>query len=164
MTELPIIYYVLIKILCRTELILHFTQTYRPIPFIVWPALYFYIKIMTNPSLRFHLKDSIHLLPFGLYVLFLFPFFLSDASVKLQSATSPVPFHYILAVLLQIFYVTLSHRILCKHRQRIKNMFSNLEKVKLDWLKNLMIAFVTISTWPYISRYLHIEGTADNRR
>ena len=43
-------------------------------------------------------------------------------------------------------------------------MFSNLEKVKLDWLKNLMIAFVTISTWPYISRYLHIEGTADNRR
>ncbi len=144
-------YYALIKILCGTQLILsypYFTQTYRPIPFLIWPILYFYIKTMTDPSLKIRKKDIIHIVPFILYVLFLFPFFLSDTSNKLQSVYSSTPFHYFLAVILQtmllLVYITLSYRLLYKHQQYIKNMFSNIENIKLNWLKYLMITFVII--------------------
>ena len=71
-------YYMLIKVLCGTNLILdypHLTQTYRPLPFLIWPAFYFYIKSMINPVFRFHIKDSMHLIPFVLYTLYLLPFF-----------------------------------------------------------------------------------------
>ena len=144
-------YYVLIKFFHRTELIgkyPYFLQTYKPIPFIVWPALYFYIKIMTNPSFKFRLKDIIHLLPFIIYLSVLFPFFISNRSIKIQTISSPVQFHYILALIFQtillIIYTLLSYRVLYKYQQQIKNIFSDIEKLKLNWLKNLIIVFVTI--------------------
>ncbi len=90
-------YYMLIKILCGTNLIFnypHFAQTYRPVPFLIWALFYFYIKAMTNPNFRFQLKDGIHLIPFLLYTLFLLSFFLSNASVKIEAASTPLPTHY----------------------------------------------------------------------
>ncbi|MCP3875694.1 MAG: helix-turn-helix transcriptional regulator [Desulfobacteraceae bacterium] len=138
----------LIKILCGTDLIfhyLHFAQTYRPLPFLIWALLYFYIKAMTNPDFRFQLKDSIHLIPFLLYTLLLLPFFLSGPSVKIEAASTPLPPHYFFAVLLQttllFFYLIQSHKILRDHRRRIQEIFANTEKVKLVWLEYLLAAF-----------------------
>jgi len=141
-------YYMLIKILCGANLIFnypHFAQTYRPLPFLIWALFYFYIKAMTNPNFRFQLKDSIHLIPFLLYTLFLLPFFLSDASVKIEAASTPLQPHYFFAVLLQttllFFYLIQSHKILRDHRRRIQEIFANTEKVKLVWLEHLLTAF-----------------------
>jgi len=141
-------YYMLIKILCGTNLIFnypHFAQTYRPLPFLIWTLFYFYIKAMTNPNFRFQLKDSIHLIPFLLYTLFLLSFFLSNASVKIKAASTPLPTHYILAVVLQtillLSYLIQSYRILRGHRRHIKDLLANIEKEKLNWLKYLLTVF-----------------------
>lgn len=141
-------YYALIKILCSTELIReypHFTQTYRPIPFLIWVAFYFYTKALTNPSFQFQKKDFLHLIPFGLYLLFLLPYFLADSATKMLSISAPTPLHYKIAVIIQtallLFYLVLSATVLQNHQRRIKDLFSTVEKVKLTWLKHLLIAF-----------------------
>ena len=153
-------YYTLIKILCSIELIRdypHFTQTYRPIPFLVWVALYFYTKAMANPTFRFQRKDFVHLIPFGLYCLFLLPYFLADETSKLQTISAPVPTSYLIAVVSQtallLIYLIFSAKVLREHQQRIKNIFSNLEKVKLDWLKHLLIAFGIIWSVAFIKAF-----------
>jgi len=161
-------YYMLIKILCGTNLIFnypHFAQTYRPIPFLIWAFFYFYIKAMTNPNFRFQLKDSIHLIPFSLYTLFLLPFFLSAASVKIETASTPLPTHYILAVVLQtillLLYLIQSYRILRDHRRHIQDLFSNIEKMKLVWLKYLLTVFGIIWVAAFIKFISGIGYTAD---
>ena len=141
-------YYMLVKILCGTKLILdypHFAQTYRPIPFLIWVTFYFYVKAMTNPSFRFQVKDCIHLMPFILYTLYLLPFFLADEVIKINSASTPLPTHYILAVVLQtmllLLYLIQSYRILRGHQRHIQDLFANIEKEKLNWLKYLLTVF-----------------------
>ncbi len=108
-------YYALIKILCSTELIReypHFTQTYRPIPFLIWAAFYFYTKALTNPFFQFQKKDFLHLIPFGLYFLFLLPYFLSDQTIKLQAISAPTPTHYRVAVIFQSQIKQFDHRFI----------------------------------------------------
>ena len=161
-------YYTLVKILCSTNLIFnypHFTQTYRPLPFLIWPAFYFYTKAITNSITRFQVKDSIHLLPFVLYSSFLLPFYFADETTKLQSVSGPIPFHYILAVVLQtallLFYLILSYRELRDYQHRIEDVFSNLEKIKLNWLKHLLVAFGVIWGAAFIKAFVLVSHKAD---
>lgn len=141
-------YYALIKILCSTELINNypnFTQSYRPLPFLIWFLLYYYTRVMTTPEFSFQVKDSVHLVPTVLYTLYLTPYFLSNTTTKLQTISAPIPLHYYLAVILQtallFYYLKLSFNVLQVHEQRLKSNFSNLEKLKLAWLKYLLLAF-----------------------
>lgn len=161
-------YYILVKILCRTELIRdypHLIRTYMPLPFLIWAGLYFYTKAMTNPAFRFEARDSVHLLPFGLYTLSSVPFFLADGATKLQSWSAPPTTLNLLSVTLQgvvlFFYLALSYRILRNHHQRVKDVFSNLEKVKLDWLKYLLAAFGIIWAAAFIGFVARLEYRAD---
>jgi len=161
-------YYMLVKVLCGTKLIFdypHFAQTYRPIPFLIWAAFYFYVKAMTNPSFRFQVKDCLHLIPFILYTLYLLPFFLADEFIKINSASTPLPTHYILAVVLQtillLFYLIQSYRILRDHRRHIQDLFANIEKEKLNWLKNLLIVFGIIWVAAFLKFIFGIGYTAD---
>ena len=39
------------------------------------------------------------------------------------------------------FYFGLSYRTVHRHQRHIKDVFSNLEKIKLDWLRNLLLMF-----------------------
>ena len=144
-------YYALVKILCSTELIRyypHFTQSYRPLPFLIWVVFYYYTRAMTTPGFHFRAKDGVHLLPFGLYTLYLLPYFLLNEASKFQTISAPIPFHYYLAVVLQtallFYYLKLSFDVLRDYEQNLKTNFSNLEKIKLAWLKHLLLAFGVI--------------------
>jgi len=161
-------YYTLVKILCGTELIHdypHFIQTYMPLPFLIWAALYFYVKAMTDPSFRFQARDSVHLLPFGLYIVLSLPFFLSDGTTKLHLHSAAPPYLMRLKIALQgamlLVYLILSYRVLRRHQQHIQDLFSNLEHVKLDWLKFLLIAFGVIWASAFAKSLTGIHYVAD---
>ena len=161
-------YYVLIKILCSTELIReypHFTQTYRPIPFLIWAAFYFYTKALTNPSFQFQKKDFLHLIPFGIYFLFLLPYFLADNETKMMAISAQTPLHYKIAVIMQtvllFFYLVLSATVLQNHQRRIKDLFSSIEKVKLTWLKHLLVAFGLIWGAAFIKAFFLAPSIMD---
>ena len=145
-------YYALVKILSNTSEILnfpHLIRTYRPVFILACVAIYFYCKALTTPGFRFTFSDSIHLVPFGIYTIATLPFFLSDPATKiaflsLQPFTVSWAIERGFFVVVFVVYFGLSYRIILQHQRRIKDVFSNLEKVKLDWLRNLLLAFGVI--------------------
>ena len=145
-------YYALVKVLSNTNEILHYPhliRTYRPVFILVCPMIYFYCKALTTPGFRFKYLDSLHLVPFGMYTLVMLPFFFSNSATKIASLSSqPFTTSWVIErsfwVIVFFFYFGLSYRTIHHHQQYIKDVFSNLEKVKLDWLKNLLLAFGVI--------------------
>ncbi|RLA75562.1 MAG: hypothetical protein DRG11_01175 [Epsilonproteobacteria bacterium] len=156
--------YILIKFLHRTDFVLdypYFLQTYKPIAFLIWPLFYFYVKSMTNPLFEFKQKEIIHIVPFVVYTLFLLPFFNSSSFEKILHLSPSIPLHYTIAIVFQtillIIYVSLSYRLLIKHKRYIKNNFSDIKTKKLNWLKNLLILFAFVWTLAIIRFFLGIE-------
>jgi len=145
-------YYALVKILSNTNEILHYPhliRTYRPIFILACPVIFFYCKALTTPGFRFTYKDSLHLVPFGVYTLIMLPFFFSDPSIKVASLSlQPFTLSWVIErsffVTVFFFYFGLSYRTIRHHQQHIKDIFSSLKKVKLDWLRNLLLAFGVI--------------------
>ncbi|MCP3900070.1 MAG: AraC family transcriptional regulator [Desulfobacteraceae bacterium] len=145
-------YYALVKILGNTNGILqypHLIRTYRPIFILACPTIYFYCKALTTPDFKFGRIDCLHFFPFGIYTLIMLPFFFSDsaakiASLSLQPFTTSWVIERCFFVIVFFFYFVLSYRTILHHQKQIKDVFSNLEKVKLDWLKNLLLAFGVI--------------------
>ena len=145
-------YYALVKILSNTNEILqypHLIRTYRPIFILACPVIYFYCKALTTPGFIFTYKDSLHLIPCGMYTLIMLPFFFSDPATKVASLSlQPFTLSWVIErsffVIVFFFYFGLSYRTIRHHQQHIKDIFSSLEKVKLDWLRNLLLAFGVI--------------------
>ena len=145
-------YYALVKILSNTNDILHYPhliRTYRPIFILACAVIYFYCKALTTPGFRFTYIDSLHLIPFGMYTLIMLPFFFSDPATKVASLSlQPFTLSWVIErsfwVIIFFFYFGLSFRTIHQHQRHIKDIFSNLEKVKLDWLRNLLLAFGVI--------------------
>ncbi len=145
-------YYALVKILSNTNEILHYPhliRTYRPVFILACVMIYFYCKALTTPNFKFNYSDSLHLLPFALYTLAMLPFFFSDAATKIASLSSqPFTTSWIIErsfwVIVFLSYLGFSYKIIHLHQQNIKDLFSNIEKLKLDWLKKLLLAFGVI--------------------
>jgi len=145
-------YYALVKILSNTNEILHYPhliRTYRPIFILACPVIYFYCKALTTPGFRFTYIDSLHLVPFGMYTAIMLPFFFSDPATKIASLSlKPFTLSWVIErgiwVTVFFFYFGFSYWTIQHHQQHIKDIFSNLEKVKLNWLRNLLLAFGVI--------------------
>jgi len=158
-------YYALVKILSNTNEILnypHLIRTYRPIFVLACPAIYFYCKALTTPDFRFTYIDSLHVVPFGMYTLIMLPFFFSDPATKVASLSlQPFTLSWMIErgfwVIIFLFYFGFSFRTIHYHQQHIKDIFSNLEKVKLDWLRNLLLVFGIIWTMALL-RFLTAYG------
>jgi AraC-like DNA-binding protein len=158
-------YYALVKILSNTNEILnypHLIRTYRPIFILACPVIYFYCNALTTPGFRFTYKDSLHLVPFGMYTLIMLPFFFSDPATKIASLSlQPFTLSWVIErsffVIVFFFYFALSYRTVHRHQRHIKDVFSNLEKVKLDWLRNLLLAFGVIWVTALL-RFLSAHG------
>ena len=142
-------YYALVKILSNTNGILHYPyliRTYRPVFILACAMIYFYCKALTTSGFIFRYNDSLHFVPFSIYTLAMLPFFFSSSATKIASLSSqPFTTSWVIErsfwVIVFFFYFGFSYRTIHHHQQYIKDLFSNLEKVKLDWLKNLLLAF-----------------------
>jgi len=145
-------YYALVKIMSNTDEIFHYPhliRTYRPVFILACPVIYFYCKALTTPDFRFTYKDSLHLVPWGMYTLIMLPFFFSDPATKVASLSmQPFTLSWVIErsffVIVFFFYFGFSYKTIRQHQQNIKDIFSNLEKVKLDWLRNLLVVFGVI--------------------
>jgi AraC-like DNA-binding protein len=81
-----------------------------------------------------------------MYTLIMLPFFFSDPATKIASLSlQPFTLSWMIErgfwVIIFLFYFGFSFRTIHHHQQHIMDIFSNLKKVKLDWLRNLLLAF-----------------------
>ena len=125
--------------------------------FIYGPLTYLYVKALTSRS-RFQFTHATwaHFIPFVVGILLLIPFMLQDNSLVVAQIYEDADIDHmglwILAALLVIFapipqigiYLVLSVRQLVRHSRIIRNQFSSIERINLAWLRNLLLALLTL--------------------
>ena len=108
--------------------------------FLFGPLLYLYVKSLTSSLLHLQRKDLIHFLPFAVFFLTSLPFYIasigSDKPVLLFKIIPDLVVAHI------IIYMILSVRILYKHSQKIKESYSSIDKINLNWLRFLVSVMI----------------------
>ncbi|MPR37234.1 AraC family transcriptional regulator [Salmonirosea aquatica] len=115
-----------------------------PFPFLHGPLLFLYAFALTKPrALRVRVWLVHSLLPVGI-ILSTVPFFLLPAARKAyvfqhegEGYETYLLITNILLSLSGILYIYLTNRLLQQHKKRLVDIFSNQEKVNLDWLRFL---------------------------
>jgi len=124
-----------------------------PFGFLYGPLAYFYVKALTSPK-KFALRweHLLHLNPFGMNVVLLTPLYLIPADEKGRLVALGISFMekepgfnldpMLLLLVIQVaIYLIASLRLIVAYSAKLKENFSSVEKVNLDWLRGLFIAF-----------------------
>jgi len=116
-------------------------------PLLYGPAFYLYSNLITSNKVIDRSKIYIHFIPFFLVVLYgmIFVYLESpDFKISLVSneSESPLPGIFFLDYLKPIhgiIYVIFTIRVVLNFDKKIRNSYSNIEKINLNWLKHLSI-------------------------
>lgn len=122
--------------------------------FLYGPVLFFYSKSVIYHDFTIQKRDIWHLLPYSIFtgfVLFLIFFMYKEAGpeVALKITTADFPaWVYAISLFTSIHilsYLWLSWRTVKTYHTVIKNKYSSLEGIKLDWLSFMLRAFTIIT-------------------
>lgn len=137
-------------------------------PYMYAPSIYLYSKTIGRNVTVFDKRNLLHFIPFFLFqivgiILFLFVFDIDYKESLLHSdSTRPLEVLIIGAIIpiYGITYILLSLHESRKFNKRIRDSFSNIEKIKLDWLVYLLIGLTFI--WILeIVQYIATEGLTE---
>lgn len=121
-----------------------------PFPLLQWPFLYLYVLSLTSRE-RLKVRSLLHFLPFFLSILLFSNFLFLPYDTKIdiynkkgQGYEAEMTINLIAIILSAIIYTILSSIKLWKYKQSLKNEFSFIEKIKLNWLFYLIIGMTCI--------------------
>ena len=125
--------------------------------FLFGPLIYFYISALTYPDFRLQKFHALHLIPFLVLTLVDPVIFLStNAKIEviedlLLAIRYNEPFYraqyfsYYIMIFSELIhlmiYLGFSVKQILRYSEKIKNKFSNIDKINLNWLKTLTISF-----------------------
>ena len=129
---------------------IHFSGFTYPLALTYGPLFYFYTKFLTGQQNRFELKNLIHFLPYFSVYAIMFPVFFYPAAEKIAFVQNMIsdnqPFIYTVIekfIPLQgLFYTVLIISLVADYNKKIKDSFSNIDKINLDWLKYLTFGMI----------------------
>ncbi|HVF97646.1 MAG TPA: helix-turn-helix domain-containing protein [Flavisolibacter sp.] len=111
------------------------------------PAIYFYLRNLFQPTLKFQKKDWLHFIPPALYIAWCAVVFVTDRIILkkyylMNGITDPdFDSWYILAGLLSLlFYLLLCFRYYKEYKQFIVQQASFADDVTFRWVRNFLIA------------------------
>jgi AraC-like DNA-binding protein len=139
----------------------HLLHLLAPIDLLYGPLIYLYVVQLTGLSRQASgVRDYRHFLPALAGILLLLPFYLMTGADKLdfteslrrggvmENAVLLVQAGFIafmLATIVQLgLYLLVSIRLLVAHAARIRNQFSDIDRINLAWLRNLLVGLVCI--------------------
>jgi len=122
-----------------------------PPPFIYSPAIYLYTVYVSRNYKKFRKNDYFHFLPVSIMIILGINFILfGNTASKLELMNPDVPkgmaivFMRTIIPFYGITYTIFSIREVLKYHLRLKESFSDIEKLKLDWLFYLLIGIITV--------------------
>jgi AraC-like DNA-binding protein len=144
--------------------------------FTLGPLILLYVQALTRPSFSLAGLKLLHFVPFLLCVMYYLPLFVtsndqkmrffSEADWVLQTNYYPVDIRLVsilcpIHIAIYLIWIAL---LLFRHSQRVKDHYSSLEKVRLTWLRNLLLASVILwlpdaDTWlgiNFINQHFHV--------
>ncbi len=119
------------------------------------PVLYLYAKSIAQKNFTLNRYDLLHLIPLILYLLYAYiMYFRFDISTKYELATTLKifehwSFKYFFASrdLLRIAYGVLSVMVIVRYRSEIRQQFSEVQKIDMQWMMFVVIGFLTLRCW-----------------
>lgn len=122
-----------------------------PFPLLHGPFLFMYVASITGMEIKPRLLNSLHFLPFLMVFFFALPFFLQPFEAKVMVFQNKGAGHEqfsminsVAIILSGVAYISASLYKLKKHRRNIGNIFSNTEKIKLNWLRYLTYGLAAV--------------------
>ncbi|MFC2133752.1 helix-turn-helix domain-containing protein [Bacteroidota bacterium] len=123
------------------------------LPFLFGPLHYFYAKFLISPNLKFKKIYWIHFLPFLIHRLYTLHYlFLPDEELieiiqGIATENLPLVSEIFTGIVIfqGIFYMIITLRLLLNYSKRIKECYSSIEKIDLNWLK--VVTLMTFSVW-----------------
>lgn len=115
-----------------------------PLPLLHGVMLFLYVSSVTNFYPKKRTLALLHFLPSLATLIYLIPFIMLPSEQKIEVFKNEGKGYEVFqfVVLLGVFvsgviYVFFSNRLLLKHKKKIRNQFSDLEKINLKWLQFL---------------------------
>ncbi|MDP4090474.1 MAG: helix-turn-helix domain-containing protein [Bacillota bacterium] len=125
------------------------TRIAEPFQLLFGPAVYFYVRVLTDSCRAFKKQYLIHFIPFTVYSLLLITFYPSYFPGSSNSGLTTIIVWG--AILLHITsYTLLAVKASGMHNNRIKAAYSDIDKLNMNWLKYFILVLHGI----YVVYYL----------
>jgi AraC-like DNA-binding protein len=130
----------------------HFFGVGYPLPLLFGPLIYLYAVSASDRSRRLGWRDAMHFLPFLAFMFAALPIYLMSGADKiafyeeLQRGNAPLLVRVVdpLKFVSGLSYTAATLLFLRRHRARVKDSYSSLERVNLQWLVRLAVANAAI--------------------
>ncbi|VAW90910.1 hypothetical protein MNBD_GAMMA22-220 [hydrothermal vent metagenome] len=142
-----------------------------PLEFIFPPALYLYVRIMTDKTNTIK-KYQLHFLPALIGIILLIPFYQLDFITKLtiiqnhfNQSLLPGLFHstfpiFVTTTTIQaLVYTVLIFKLLFFHHHKVAHYYSYRKNNTLSWLRNFMVVLVVFWLIASIVNYFYKQNT-----
>uniref|UniRef100_UPI003217C47A helix-turn-helix domain-containing protein n=1 Tax=uncultured Draconibacterium sp. TaxID=1573823 RepID=UPI003217C47A len=139
----------------------HLVNVMDPLFLLYGPLLYTYIFVLTKNKLP--RRFLLHILPFAIYIISFIPLYAKSGEEKIQFAeyiflSKEVPVEGLLMQLGRVIYISvyvfISLVLVKTHQKKIKDNFSNIEKVSLNQAKKILYLFLVVLTVALVSFFL----------
>ena len=151
----------------------HLMGTFLRFYFALGPLLFLYVQSITTPDFKFKKGHLLRFIPLLLNIVFWMPFFLKSAEQKLylysqSSIYSPLVdlIRYGANFVHPLIYLIVTYMHLKKHSQIAQKSLSDVEKIKLKWMKylvwglaSLVVMYFVENIFCYFNRPSLIENT-----
>jgi AraC-like DNA-binding protein len=151
----------------------HFFGLAHPTPLLFGPLIYLYAVMASDRSRRYTRRDSLHFGPAALAVVAALPIYLMSGPEKLAffhnaMRTGDVPWTVTVFTPLKLVsgvtYTVITLLFLRRHRARIKDNYSSLEHVNLQWLVRLAVGAAVVWVVAVVVNLMQLsEGPASQR-
>jgi AraC-like DNA-binding protein len=134
------------------------------LPLVFGPFQFLYTKYLIRPSERFQRTDWLHLVPYGLYASVVVGCVISlrFRTDLFQNTIRDVPISFLgfneILSLSGMAYSVLAVVTLMRHARRLESVFSNTERVRLDWLRRISYALFMGWFILFVETFLFIAG------
>jgi AraC-like DNA-binding protein len=142
----------------------HYIGITYAFPFLYGPIFYLYAKLISSAENIFNPKYYLHFIPFILVVIYglVFVYFRSiefKFALIRNELEVPLPGLQLISYLKPIHgmtYVFLTIQVVRIYNNRIRDTFSNIEKINLNWLKHLTIGLSVVWAIVVISYVVNV--------
>ena len=144
------------------EKIPHVLLAFLGFPFLIGPLHFLYAKFLINLPAKMKKKDWLHFIPFIIVELYFLSYLFKTEQQRqamfdnqqTTAVSSLLVIHNWLIIVQGMVYLIYTIILINKYSKDIKNIFSTIEKIKLNWLKIISYMVIFVLSFFMIENFL----------